>query len=260
MSRILRTGSVLLATLFSITEKVNATVAVDLRFSDGTKSKVAAAGTYEIDVWAQMSGINGVADERLLYLMGSIQSIQRAGGAIGAGSSGITGNSAAPAFTLVDPYGQAGIPQNATNDGVIDWGTNRTSSTTTIKYNSGTFIDFVAVDSADVITNLITSGVEFKLGSLEVTLIGSDVLSGTPGGITEFSWMKPTGSIPVPFIGRFDGASSNASSTAYVASGVDNSVQFITNLPPGGESVPEPASTLLFGIGVLCLGARRRQP
>src|SRR5688572_20899272 len=65
----------------------DAALLVDLRFADGTKSKVAAPGTYDVDVWAQVSGgtSGSNVNEGLLYVYGSVQSQQVSGGALDGG-------------------------------------------------------------------------------------------------------------------------------------------------------------------------------
>lgn len=236
----------------------DAALIIDLRFTDGTKTKQIAAGTYGVDVWARVSGVNGsTADEGLLSVYGSVQSQQVNGGVLNAGTSGVTANAgASPAFTTVSPNGQAGTAQSLTADGVQDWGTVATSSTSTIKYNStlNNGLDPVFPSTPGVIANTVDANtVDFKVGTFTITIDSSDInaLAAT-GGETRFNWVKATGVFPQQHSHRADGAVVTAGAS-YASSAAANAVSFAS------APIPEPASLGLLGLATAALAGRRRR-
>jgi hypothetical protein len=235
----------------------DAALVVDLRFTDGTKTALATPGNHEIDVWAQVTGTNTVADEGLTHLYGSVQSQQINGGAVvdlpGVGTSGITGNMAAgPVFTVSPVRGQPGTPQNLTADGVQDWGTVASTNTNTIKYNAALDDQGVVpafLTTPGVVANLIANGVEFKVGTLTVTINPEDINALALTGVTRFNWVNGTGLFPRPQTHRIDGSTTDLNTSATYLAPTEG-VSFV---------VPEPATFGVLGVAALGLLARRQR-
>ena len=160
--------------LLALSAAAPATVVVDLRFSDGSKTKVAQPGDFSIDVWAQVTGTDPALRDGLIWIYGSVQSTQINGGAVAGGAgTGITGNQAAPLFTITPFVGAPGDPQNVTADGIQDWGTPFGLGTASIKYNSALSdaegvpgVIPVYSDAPGVIAHAIPNGTEYKVGTL----------------------------------------------------------------------------------------------
>jgi hypothetical protein len=238
-----------------------AALIVDLRFSDGSKTKQAAAGVYSIDVWAQVTGANTTPDEGLLFVYGAVRSTQVNGGAISSGTSGITANVASNTNWTVDsPFGQAGTAQNVTLDGIQDWGTLPTNNAQTIKYNStlgsGLVPVFLSTPGQTGAVNALTNGVEFKVGTLTFTLNSNDVNNAALlAAATNIDWVLPSGSIPNRHNHRVDGGTAAVTSTTtYLASAPGNGVSF--------TAVPEPGTWALGGMllaGLAGLKLRRKK-
>ena len=232
---------------FLLAAPAQAALIVDLRFSDGSKTKPTVAGVYSIDVWAQVTGTNAIADEGLVALYGAVRSNQVNGGAILAGTSGITGNAASNAnWTVTPAFGQTGTAQNATTDGIQDWGMLATNNTATIKYNTnlagGTTAVFLntAGQAGDV--NTLANGVEFQVGTLTFTLNEADVNNAALlNASTTIDWVLPTGSFPNRHSHLIDGSATAVTSTGtYFASAPSNGVSF--------TAVPEPGTMALGGV------------
>lgn len=244
-----------------------AALVVDLRFAPGSQDaggpKVhnAVAGSYTVQVWAQVRGADTISNEGLINLFGSVQSTQVNAGAVLAGTSGVTGNlGKATAFSTGAPIGQPGTAQNLTIDGIQDWGT--LTGASAIKYNStetaGSGLDPVFAGTPGALTNLLDSGsagagVEFYVGDITITLNGADINNAALGGAqTVFNWVKGTGTIPASHSHREDGSSTAVTSAAtYLVSGQQNAVLFVP--------VPEPTTAGLIGLGTLVLGGIRRR-
>lgn len=241
----------------------NADIIMDLRFSDGGKFRVASAGTYPVNIWAQVTGTNNLNDEELLNIYGSVQSQQIYGGAVQpvfAGTSGVTSISAAPGFTLAPSRGSPGTAQNITADNVQDWGTTSTGNGNTIKFNTdlgdSSGATYAFLNSPGVTANAISSpavGVEFLIGSFQVTVSPGDI-SGI--GYTAFNWVRGSGAVPAPGVSKLDGSASPTS-------GQNNSVPVGSDVVANNGVVfglPEPASVGLIGLVSLgLLGIRRRK-
>lgn len=251
----------------------NATLLVDLRFSDGSHSRSVEAGSHTVEVWAQMRGTNTTGtDEAILYLHGAVQSQQVNGGAILAGSSGVAANwGVGPIFTTVPYFGSPGSPQNRTADGVQDWGTTSTSNTNTIKYNTTLLNNegipgtgMANISTAGVTANYLDegssgAGVEFKVGEFRIDIDALDVNISVMGAETLFTWINGTGSAPYTHIARADGINEFAKSK-YLAP--LNSISFFVpeRILTDGELIPEPNSVALLGMSLLGLVCRRKQP
>jgi hypothetical protein len=241
-----------------------AALIVDLRFSDGSKSLPAVAGSYSIDVWAQVTGTDGISNEGLVALYGGVRSNQVNGGAISSGTSGITGNVASNVnWSVTSPFGQAGTAQNVTLDGIQDWGTLATTNTSTIKYNTnlsgGTTPVFFSTPNQTGDVNAITQGVEFQVGTLTFTLNPADVNLLAPGNAaTTIDWFLPTGTIPTRHSHLIDGSPTAVTSTGtYFTSAPGNGVSFTAPAP-----IPEPGTIALGGVllaGLAGLKLRRKK-
>ena len=235
-----------------LAHSVEGALVVDLRFPDGSRSKPVAAGDHDVYIWAQVTGTNDTADERLLSLFGSVQSQQSLGGVVNSGTSGVNGTSAMAPFSVTAPSGQPGTAQNFSADGVGDWGT--TSGKDSIKFNSCLDSGLIAVDtsSSTAVWNATSGGVEFLVGKFTVNIKPSDVTaSPLANAATRFTWVKGTGPIPTSHSHYIDGATTaTTSGTSYAASTAANAVSFTA-------AVPEPAVIGVIGLGMIFAFRRR---
>ena len=251
-------------------------VLVDLRFTDGTKVRAAAPGDYLVDVWVEVTGTDSNLRDGLQWVYGSAQSVQTSGGTVlGSTGSGVTGNTATPggAFTITPSTGQPGTAQQLGGDGIQDWGTTGTLSSTTIKYASTIFDSTLQLpgsapvyanttnDNANfngtgnpvtVVSHPITNGTEYKVGTLTFHIDANGVNSAPQAGaMTSLLWVKGTGTTPA-VQSSFPDETQNRAAASYTTPVVGvNSVDF--------TSVPEPASLALLGLGALALVARPRR-
>lgn len=230
----------------------SAALIVDLRFSDNTKTKPAAAGIYTINAWAQVTGGANANpnDDGLQFLIGSVRSTQVSGGAVlGNGASGVTAATGAGLFSTSGSVGGAnGTQQNVSLDGIFDWGTTSSAASGGIKFNS-TFnsgLDAVFANSPGAVpgtnVNSIAGGWEYLIGSFTFTIDPSSVnASAAQGATTTLDWFKMTSSTIGQHSHRIDGATISTAAT-YAPSLAANGVSFTAN------AIPEPGTLALGGM------------
>ncbi|HEX8524298.1 MAG TPA: PEP-CTERM sorting domain-containing protein [Tepidisphaeraceae bacterium] len=233
-------------------------VLYDLRFSDGTKSKEALAGTYNVELWARVSGPNtSLTDDGIQSSYVKILSSQNNGGAITSGGL-VAGSGAVTAdfqsFSGTSPAHRNGAANDLNGDGIIDWGSSSTSSADT-NYMLARAAGIVS-DGGTVGQSVNANTWEFKLATFQVTV---GAAGGT--GTTSFDLVKPNATTGVAITyatARVDGVGFNVQSTntqgAYVAG---NGITF-TAAATGGVT-PEPASLGLLGVAAIGLVGRRRK-
>jgi len=222
----------------------------DLRFSDGSQSRQADAGTtYTLELWAQVSGTNATqSDEKLTNTYVNIVSTQVGGGNIVAG-----GLAAATVATPFDGAGfRAGGPGDLNSDGVIDWGSTSTAAANTnymfTRTNTvGGELGGTTGQDADGIGPGLTW--EWKIATFTVTA------AAVGAGQTRFNIVKPaaTSFVAVNYaVAAVDNVNFLVSQTnqqgAYTGS------QGVTFMP-----IPEPASVGLLGVAAIGLLGRKRR-
>jgi hypothetical protein len=141
--------------------RAQAQLAYDLRFSDGMHIKPPAAGTYTVDLWAQLTGTD--TDHTNDSLISSYIVIESAGG----GSASFTGATLQPTFDQAGSRPGSGGDLNG--DGIGDWGSTSTSTGNTnymiVRNNSGGQAGGGTVGQA-----LDASGWEFKIASFTLNV------------------------------------------------------------------------------------------
>lgn len=267
MARKTLASIIVVAVVSLISTAANASLLIDLRFTDGSHTKAVAAGSHTVEVWAQVRGTNTSSlDDGFKFAFGSVRSDNTINGGVLSPAVGTTsGVLSAPlpgaTMTLTPAAGSAGSAQNATADNIQDWGTLATNNLNTIKFsstqNSGN--DPTFSDDGPTFNQLghggANAGTEFLVGTFVVSIAPGDINLGAGAGAqTRFNWVKGTGSIPTTSSRGEDSAgTANATTDAsYLASvaGV-NSVTF--------EVIPEPSSIAVLGLSLVGLASRRRK-
>ena len=177
-------GAVAATGLLSALPSAQAGLVFDLRFSDGSDSKLAAVGTYTVDLYAVVTDGNAnIADDGFRTAWVAIESVQVSGGTVSSG--GFT------AASLVSPYAGAGTRVGAatsiTADGITDWGSSSTNQTNTnYMFARADAMNFTETGT----TNTPSSGVEFKLASFTFSITG---INGAPslGSATRLTFNTP---------------------------------------------------------------------
>lgn len=179
----------------------NGGVTYDLRFADGTKSKVVTApGTYTVDLWAQLDDPNPpITDDALSYGLVNIISQQINGGAIASG--GVTAGETAPLFTR-GIESRDGSAANLNNDGIGDWGSNQApsqgpaglmrfiSSNTTPTGIKAQIAGTPVAGEAEPTAN----GWEWRVATFTITVTS---VGNSPTGETDFLPQFPSGTSPL---------------------------------------------------------------
>jgi hypothetical protein len=241
-------AAVCAAALSAVQQSRGAGITFDLRFIDGSHTKVAVAGnTYTLELWARVSGTNGNnLDDGIGSSLHTLMSAQVGGGAITAG--GFSSGAVDPNFQYFSgtmPIHRAGGSSDLNADGIIDWG-----STSTNGANSNYFY----ARAPNVLTGpgfgqaVDADTWEFRLGTFTVNA------AATGAGVTRFDVVKPPTAVDV-------------SSFTYVVGRVDNTTFNVTDRTQQGaytnsigvSFIPEPASVALLGVaGISLLRNRRR--
>jgi autotransporter-associated beta strand protein len=170
------------------TTAAQAGLTYDLRFTDGTRTKVPSVGTtYQMDLWARVSGTDAnSANDGLTTSYVAIQSGVTSGGAFPTG--GITGGSVVGPFN--DPLSSrngAGADLNA--DGVSDWGSTSTSINHTGYLFARTTTTGGEVGGGSVGQAVNASTWEFKIATYNV------VATSISRGVTTFNIIKPNATL-----------------------------------------------------------------
>jgi hypothetical protein len=220
----------------------------DLRFIDGSHTKVAVAGnTYTLELWVRAGGTNGNnLDDGLSASLNTLMSAQIGGGAITSG--GFSSGAVDPnfqSFSGTTPLHRAGASSDLNADGIIDWGSTSLSAANTNHF-FGRAPNVVTGPGFGQAVDANTW--EFRLGTFTLN-------AATVGpGVTQFNVVKP-----VP--------PSNPDAITYVVGRIDNSTFNVTSSNQQGaytnsigvSFIPEPASVALLGVAGISLLRRRRR-
>ncbi len=232
----------------------NAGLVYDLRFTDGSHTRVATAGSsYSLELWVRASGTNGNnLDDGLQSTLTTLVSTQFNGGAIGTG--GITSVVVTPLFQTssgTTPLFANGTSNNITADGIVDWG-----GTSTASSDPGYILTRAnGVQTGPSVGQAVgPQAWEFQIASLTIAV---NTLGTGPGATTSFNSIKPnaSGGIGVTYlVGRVDNVAYNVvSNNAIRTADTYNNSSGVTFV------VPEPASLGLAGVAAVGLLGRRRR-
>ncbi len=191
------------------TTSAQAGVTYDLRFLDGSHTKVASVGTtFQMELWARVSGTDAsAANDGLTTSYAVIQS-----GVIGTGAfptGGISGGSAVGPFN--DPLSSRnGTGADLNGDGVTDWGSTSTSASSTGYLFARTTTTGGEVGGGTVGQAVNSTTWEFKIATYNVAA------TSLSRGSTTFNIIKPnaTSLSGVTYVqAKVDGTSFNVDST-----------------------------------------------
>lgn len=183
------------STRFTIVRTPATGLTYDLRFSDGSKSKVITEpGTYTLDLWALITDTDGnFADDAPSTGVVSIVSSQSGGGAIADG--GVTNGQTTDLWTVI-PQTQDGAAADISQDGVQDWGSNGIDPLVGyMRYLSSEFagVGYRALPGGTTIPGesqqVDDHTWEWRVATFTVAV---DNLTGADGGITEFLPINPS--------------------------------------------------------------------
>lgn len=258
-------GAVIAAAISAVPNGVDAGLVYDVRFADGTDTKVATGPTsYQVELWARVSGEDTIRSNDAFHLAYiTMLSEQVNGGAVTGNLSGD-----ASGFTLAEPWFDAGtrdgLPANLNNDGFGDWGSDSSTATdlgylfarsTKPTKAGGAYGN--AIDASDW---------EFKLAEWTVNVTDVNA-SPAAGAETRIAVVQPafvTGGgqdayavfyddAPTDARGNFiDGGQTSIETSNAAALGVYG--DYVTIV-----AIPEPTSLALVGLTGAGLLARRRR-
>jgi hypothetical protein len=237
-------------------QSADAGLVYDLRLAGGSHSlQAAAGGTYQLELWARVSGTNGTtSDEATQFSYITLLSTQTGGGAITAG--GLSNGHTSPEFTNTEPsISRPGGGSDLNGDGIIDWGSTSTAQANT-NYMLARYLDNTpgGVHGGGTTGQAVDANTwEFKLATW--TLNAATVGSGT----TEFKIVQPA-------------LKATVGTATYANALVDNTQFNITTANAQGTytgstgvtvsaagPIPEPASIGLLGAAAVGLLGRRRK-
>lgn len=220
----------------------------DLRFTDGSHVRVARAGTYTVDLWGVLTGIDGTStDDGIFSSCIVIESQQFMGGSITGG--GVVAGSVSPdfqAFAGTLPVFRNGGAQDINGDGITDWG-----SSSTLTTDSNYMLarpPAMATGGGSVGDAVDANTWEFKLASFTINIGASDGAGWSRFGIAKPGWSSV---FPLCYAtGRIDGLTFNITNMNQQGAYVDSL---------GVTFVPEPGvMSLIGGAAALMLGRRGR--
>jgi len=231
----------------------NAAVVYDLRLASGAHSVNAVAGqSYTVDLWAIVSGTNGTnTDDGIQSSYAKILSTQLGSGG-GIATGGITAAAVSTdfqSFSGTAPLHRNGGGADLNGDGIVDWGSNSTSSADT---------NYLFARNAGIVNGGTTIGSAVDVNTWQFKLASFTVTATTLGsGTTTFNLVKPnaTAVTAVTYaVARVDNTAFNVSSTNQQGAYPSGGVSFV-----GGAPIPEPTTLGLAGIAAIGLIGRRRK-
>jgi hypothetical protein len=252
-------GTVLAAAVASATlgSQAHASFQYDLRLAPGQTGAVdshdvlltaSTPTTYTLQLWGQITGDTNLTNDGWISGFVSEESLQGATSAITAGSVALTAMG-----SHVSNVSSNGATANITNDGISDWGSGITTSTTgytlwragaASPYNDGV---------ADAQSEQVSANTwEVLLATYTLTIGGINTVPGTTTIAMLIPQQVKSGVTPTNTLGYTqDGGSLQGSFT--------NIGNVVFSTAGGGVTTPEPASLGLLALGGLALMNRRRK-
>jgi autotransporter-associated beta strand protein len=230
--------SILLAAALAGAQQASGGLTFDLRFTDGTHTQVATAGSaYTLELWAKVTGTDGTnLNEGIQSALITVMSTQLGGGAITFG--GLSGASVATDFQSYSgttPLYRNGTGSDLNGDGMGDWG----STSTALSNSSYMFARAGGIMTGPSVGQALSSNAwEFRLASFTVN-------AGSTGtGVTNFNVVKPSAtSVPVAAtyaFARVDGVAFNISQSNQ--QGAYSGSTGVTFLSSGSSPPPGPTA------------------
>jgi len=215
----------------------------------GTHIRGTVVGTYNVELWARVSGTNGsTTDEGLTNSLISITSTQLGGGAV---ASGALANGTRDAI-FAETASRNGAANNITADGIGDWGGTGVDVSDTNYMLPRNATAGGASASGSVGSSVDANTWQFRLATFDL-----NVASLGTGTATQFNVVKPLAT------------KSGLSAGTYAAFKEDGGTKSIANTNFGSTyanstgislvAVPEPATLGLIGAAAVGLLGRRRR-